>query len=1080
MSFSLSDDLPTGTTVIEASAGTGKTYAIVGLAARYVAEGIPLSAIMLVTFGRSATQELRDRARARLRNSADALADPATARASLDVVISTLATGTDAEVDARRRNLLRAVSDFDSATIATTHSFCQRMLDGIGFVGDYEPNAEYRENMADLLKQVSDDLYTIGHTAAFPTSMTLRDAKAVAGAAADDPQATLFPEDADDGSVAAQRLSFAVAARSELLLRKRSAGLRDFNDMLVLLRDALADPHFGATAAARIRKRYQVVLVDEFQDTDPLQWEILRRAFGGHVTLILVGDPKQAIYAFRGADVQTYLSAVSDAGKPAQLVVNRRSDDGLLRALGHLYGGAALGDDAIIVGPIESFHKESRVDGSPFRLRYLTRDGSSLPPVGRIRKTIARDVAADIVDLLNSNASFVDEDGRRLLIPSDIAVLVRTREHGTLINAALNRASVPCVLTGGSSVFTTEAASAWQRLLSALEQPHRATSVKWAALSPLLGYTATDLAAGGDALTAQLSSRIREWAHLFTDQGLASMFEVIAADRILTGSLLRIEGGSRLLTDLRHLAQVLNRVAADEGMGLSALSRWLQQRIDDAAFAASEDRSRLLDRGDAAVRIVTVHMSKGLEFPVVYLPYCWDRSKRDKPETLLLHEGGVRVRDVGGPTGPGYDTRKTIHDDEESGEDLRLMYVAATRAKCRVTAWWAPTRNTKSSALHRLLFGRSDGTLHPEDAPAIPVDGVLPDQLRDWATSAADVISIEPALDRPVQAWTPERPTPGEPVAADFHRQLNWAWRRTSYTALTRTADGRHGTFSEPEQTGIDDEPSDDTNVSAESSVGNSPSLMNDLGGGAAFGTLVHKILQRIDTDAADLEQEVRHRCMQVAAGRLTGADIDTLAYALTATLRTPLPEGSLADIGSQDRLVELDFELPLSGGELSTGGSATTAAIADLVAAHLDPTDPLSGYADILRTLPNHSLQGYLNGSIDAVLRYPGPRFVVVDYKTNRLFPGPVDAAQFDQASMAAEMIKAHYPLQALLYSVALHRYLRWRRADYDPKKHLGGVLYLFLRGMIGSATPPGCGVFSWNPPAPLVTGLSDLLAAR
>src|SRR6476469_1396208 len=118
-------------------------------------------------------------------------------------------------------------------------------------------------------------------------------------------------------------------------------------------------------------------------------------------------------------------------------------------------------------------------------------------------------------------------------------------------------------------------------------------------------------------------------------------------------------------------------------MGLSALSRWLQQRIDDAAFAASEDRSRLLDRGGDAVRIVTVHMSKGLEFPVVYLPFCWDRSKRDKPDSLLLHEHGDRVRDVGGPDGPGYDDRKAQHDEEESGEELRLMYVAATRAKCR-------------------------------------------------------------------------------------------------------------------------------------------------------------------------------------------------------------------------------------------------------------------------------------------------------------------------------------------------------------------------------------------------------------
>lgn len=969
MNFALDDDLPSGTTVIEASAGTGKTYAIVGLAARYVAQGVPLSALMLVTFGRAATQELRDRARDRLRSSADALADPTAAREAVDVVIRTLATGTDAEVEERRRNLLRAVSDFDSATIATTHSFCQRMLDGIGFVGDYEPNAEYRDTIADLRAQVSDDLYTSRHTNSYPAAVSLKDARAVARVAIDDPQAALLPDDAALDSVAAQRVAFAEAARSELVERKRTAGVRDFNDMLTLLRDALVDPESGPTACARVRDRYQVVLVDEFQDTDPLQWEILRRAFHRHTTLILVGDPKQAIYAFRGADVQTYLSAVTDAGVPAQLAVNRRSDAGLLRALDHLYGGAALGD-GIVVTPVEAYHEDARMSGAPFRLRYFPRGGSGFPAVGSVRQQVACDVAADIVELLQSEPQFVDDDGPRPLLPSDIAVLVRTREHGILINDALNEARVPCVLTGGSSVFNTAAASAWRRMLSALEQPQRSASVKWAALSPLMGYTATDLATGGDALTAQLSSRIRQWANHFTDHGLASMFETLAAERDLVSRLLAVDGGARLVTDLRHLAQVLNRVSVDEGMGLAALNRWFQQRIADAAFAASEDRSRQLDRGDEAVRIVTVHMSKGLEFPVVYLPYGWDRAKRDKPESLLLHEGTERVRDVGGPNGPGYDVRKATHDDEESGEDLRLMYVAATRAKCRVTAWWASTRNTKSSAMNRLLFGRSEGTPHPDEAPALPVDGVLADRLRDWGASAADVISIEPAADRPIPAWAPTPPAVPEPAAADFHRRMTWAWRRTSYTALTQNDDGSHGTRSEPEEVGTVDEPDTEPDGAVDGPAGAHPSLMNELGGGTTFGTLVHSILERVDTGAEDLAQEVSRRCHQIAGGRLSSADVDTLAHALTEAMRTPLGQGTLAQVAFADRLVELNFELPLAGGDLAGAGAATIAAIADLIDSHLEPSDPLAAYPARLRTLTNRSLQGYLTGSIDAVLR--------------------------------------------------------------------------------------------------------------
>lgn len=1078
MSFSLGDDLPSGTTVIEASAGTGKTYAIVGLAARYVAQGMPLSALMLVTFGRAATQELRDRARDRFRHSADALADPTAARASDDVVIRALATGTDTEVEERRRNLIRAVSDFDSATIATTHSFCQRMLDGIGFVGDYDPTAEYRDNTADLRKQVSDDLYTARHTASYPPSMSLRDATAVARDAADDPQAALVPAGLSGNSIAAQRVSFAEAARSELVDRKRATSTRDFNDMLTLLRDALVDSDTGPDACARIRARYQVVLIDEFQDTDPLQWEILRRAFQGHATLILVGDPKQAIYAFRGADVQTYLTARSDTGNPAQLTVNRRSDSGLLRALEHLYGGAALGDDAIVVNAVEPYHLEPRLGGPPFRLRYLTRGGASLPSVNSVRQHIARDVAADIVDLLESEPQFVDENGSRPLLPSDIAVLVRNRDHGTFINDALNLAHVPCVLTGGQSVFTTPAASAWRRLLSALEQPHRSASVRWAALSPLIGYSAAELATGGDALTAALSGRIREWVKIFTDEGMAALFEVLSSQTDLFARLLSTEGGARLLTDLRHLAQVLNRAASNDGLGLAALNRWFQQRIDDATFTASEDRSRLLDRGDAAVRIVTVHTSKGLEFPVVYLPYSWDRWKPDSPESLLLHEGGARVRDVGGSGGPGYDTRKVIHDEEESGEELRLMYVAATRAKSRLTAWWAPTRNTKTSAMHRLLFGRSSGRRHPDDAPALPIDGATADLLSAWAAPASDVISIEPSIDRQTPVWTPNVPIPGVPVAARFNRHLEWGWRRTSYTALTKSVDTHH-LRSEPEEVGTADEPDHDPIFGPRELPGDTPSLMNGLTGGPTFGTLVHSILQRIDTSALDLEREVREQCREAGAMRMVSTDLDNLAHALTQALRTPLPSGTLADVAPADRLVELDFELPLARGESATSAT-TVAAIARLIETDLPAADPLAGYADVLRTLPNNSLQGFLNGSIDAVLRYPGPRYVVVDYKTNRIVPGRADAAQFDQQTMAAEMIRGHYPLQALLYSVALHRYLRWRQAGYQPETHLGGVLYLFLRGMVGPATPSGCGVFNWNPPSDLIVGLSDLLAAR
>jgi exodeoxyribonuclease V beta subunit len=203
------------------------------------------------------------------------------------------------------------------------------------------------------------------------------------------------------------------------------------------------------------------------------------------------------------------------------------------------------------------------------------------------------------------------------------------------------------------------------------------------------------------------------------------------------------------------------------------------------------------------------------------------------------------------------------------------------------------------------------------------------------------------------------------------------------------------------------------------------------------------------------------------------------LAAALEPVLRTPLRAGvTLADVAPVDRLAEMDFELPLSGGDDVTRTQAQLRDIAALLRATLPADDPLAGYADLLETVDAPPLRGYLSGSIDAVLRLAGPSYVVVDYKTNRLGRGDLTVLHYTREAMAAEMLRAHYPLQALLYSVALHRFLRWRQPGYDPAVHLGGVQYLFVRGMVGPATPPGCGVFDWRPPVGLVTGLSDLLA--
>jgi len=1092
--FAVDGPLPEGTTVLEASAGTGKTYTIAALATRYVADGIALSRLMLVTFGREATQELRERVRERLLATERGLAAGAP---SADPVIALLQREPEL-VAVRRARLRAALAEFDAATIATTHQFCRQMLAGLGVAGDSDPDAEFVEHTDDLVTEVVDDFYVRKYAArgAGRPPFTRDEALALARRAVGDPQARLEPAAASPGSVAEVRWSFAKAVRAEVDRRKRARRLFSYDDMLTRLAGALRDEVRGEAARARLQARYDVVLVDEFQDTDPIQWEILQRAFHGHVTLVLIGDPKQAIYAFRGADVVSYLQAVREA-TVRTLGTNFRTDEALLEALDGVFGEVALGSDEIVVRPVAAHHTARRLSGAPsdepFRLRVVDRDrigpltGRRLGRAAKAREVVAEDVAADIATLLASGASVQDRELRA----GDVAVLVRTNAQGMDVRAACTAAGVPAVLTGTTSVFATEAAAEWLTLLEAVEQPQRTTRLRAAALTCFVGHTVEELCGEhAEELVDELGADLRAWHTVLAERGVAALLEAVTTRTRLPARLLGLTEGDRRLTDVRHIGQVLHGAALDRRLGPSALVEWLRHRMADAARDTTTERSRRLESDAEAVQIVTVHRSKGLEFPIVYVPFGWDRWVNDKADVLLVHdEDGARVLDVGGPLGPDRGARLARHLEEESGEDLRLMYVALTRAKCQVVAWWAPSTTTEASALHRLLVGRSAVGTVPAATYRVPSDAAVVELLR-----GVRGVSVETLSDRPP---VPPRVPDGQPpalAAARFARSLDSAWRRTSYSALTAEAHGSpqdSGVGSEPESTGKDDEPEAEWVEPAAGVGADVPSPMADLPLGTAFGTLVHAVFEHLDPTAPDLAAELRLRVDEELSRQPTELDPEALATALEPVVQTPL--GPLAGgralraVRPADRLAELDFELPLAGGDVPAG-RVLLGDLAPLLRRYLPADDPLVGYPDLLASpgLAGQPLRGYLTGSIDAVLRVDG-RYLVVDYKTNWLGPSgpggrePLTAGHYAPPVLASAMQAAHYPLQALLYAVALHRFLRWRLAGYSPQEHLGGVLYLFLRGMCGPDTPQvdgtPCGVFGWRPPGVLVAALSDLL---
>lgn len=1086
--FDLLGPLPAAcsTTVLEASAGTGKTFALAGLVTRYLAEGVAtLDEMLLITFSRAASQELRERVRRAVLDTLHALDHPGDP--PRNDVVRHIVDGSPAELTARRERLRDALAAFDAATIATTHQFCHLVLKSLGVAGDTDAGVTLVESLDDLVTEIVDDLY-LAHFGTVPGEpvLTRKDALRLAREVVRNPHAQLRPTDPAAGSEPAVRVMFAEDVLRQLDQRKRRLGILSYDDLLSRLADALRTP--DSPARARMYQRWSIVMVDEFQDTDPVQWQVIDRAFSGRSTVILIGDPKQAIYGFRGGDIVTYLEAARGAADRRTLSVNWRSDRALVDCLQVVLGGAELGDPDIKVRDVSAHHETCRLTGAPrggpFRLRVVgrdtfgTRQGSTIP-IAKLRRHICADLAADVATLLGSGATF---DGAPVQA-RDIAVIVELHDDARRCHEALADAGIPSVYTGDSDVYRSPAADDWLYLLEAFDQPHRSGLVRAAAATRFFGETAESLARGGDELTDRVTETLREWADHARERGIAAVFEA-AQQSGLSRRVLSYAGGERHMTDLAHIAQLLHETAHREHYGLPALRDWL--RTQREARGATE-HSRRLDSDAAAVQIMTVFASKGLQFPVVYLPFGFNRRLHDS-EFISFHDGATRCLHIGGPDSPDFNPVAVQGGHEQAGDHIRLTYVAMTRAQSQLVAWWAPAWDEPSGGLSRLLRGRGPGeaTVPDRCSDRVTDDEALT-RLRAW--EAAGGLVLEESVVAPAPAPPPTSAPDGLAVR-HFHRSIDTTWRRTSYSGLIRDVEPA-GVSSEPEVAELDDEVGETAGLTPAPPVAGAdmPSPMAALPTGAKFGTLVHAVLQTADPFAADLAAELAEQIELHSVWWPVDVPGDALAAALVPLHDTPLGplagDTTLRRVGLRDRLTELDFELPLAGGD--AGDRAPDIRLADvgaLVAAHLPAADPLAVYSTRLSSAPlgHQSLRGYLTGSVDAVLRIDG-RYLVVDYKTNWL--GTADAAltaaDYRQPRLVEAMLHSDYPLQALLYLVALHRFLRWRQPGYDPEQHLGGALYLFLRGMCGPDTPTEdgvpAGVFSWHPPSALVTALSDLL---
>ena len=937
---------------------------------------------------------------------------------------------------------------------------------------------------------------------------------------------------------------FAVTVRSRFEAEIQRRRVLTFDAMLSRLAERV-DAEGGAASpvAQRIRERYDAVLVDEFQDTDASQWSVLKAAFLGQKRLILIGDPKQAIYAFRGADVHVYTAAAKEVAPPhcRTMSVNYRSDQSVLDALNTLWraDSGAFGDpgfDYVAVTPSDDKRRVAGEDAVEpgLELRWVDGrafKGSEGQPIGSKRPAeLARLAAAEAVASLSPSA---DGAAARVDQASGLAVLVNSHAQAAAVQRALREVGVPAVAATRNTVFATDAARWLALWLDAVAAGGRDRESRAAVVTPLFGWTADALAwamasadQGGQPWQVW-TARLHEAAARWPRWGFARVFDREMLDLGVLPRVLAMPDGERHATDLRHLVELVHAEERATRAGPAVLTAWMRAEAE----VADQARAQRLESDAQAVRIETVHASKGLQYGHVLLPFTWDSrapaNGKNKGPILLRTEGRTRI-DLSPTTSPARQAAIDAAHQEARREDLRKLYVALTRAEHRNVAWYGPigkNGQTTATAMGRLLLrasttnGLDDADLpkFEDDAAQWPKARVRLEDLTARSAGTAVWSAVE-TLPRPL-AWCPPSAapmTPPQPAPWPTSRlSLRGAWRVTSYTGLAaRSAvasvdsEGNATTDNELERddlrAGRDERPSVVAVASMPPTVeltmlrGDSDRLKQ--GRGTGYGTFVHEVFERLDLTTArgkdgselrDLVQRSAERNGLAADPRIADELVERLPNLLATPLDGPphanplrdLPDGfTLAHIAAHDRLDELDFNLRLGAGMRYARTQPVVIDPARVQAAlesALDETRLASPEIQPVREWLRHHLDrarqergqlfeeiaGILTGSIDLVFRaHPDaaqnaadatdPRWFVVDYKTNVIessTPG-----HFTGPWLAWKMATSGYPLQALLYTVALHRHLQLRmRGRYDYDQHIGGYLYLFVRGMAGPDTP-------------------------
>ncbi len=1184
-----SSDCPlSGVCMIEAAAGTGKTYNIQNLFLRFIIEhALPVQSILVMTFTEAATAELKDRIR-RILHDADAFLEnpeaiPDEERSRLERIVGRVRE-TVPEPEIRKR-LRDALLDFDAAMIATIHGFCQRMLSEYAFESGVLFNTEIKTDQDSLVRAVLTDFVRTEFYPEDPDGLRSELRKSIRFTAesafplvrgiiarSDLHLKTILPEKYSlDGYrariaesigklralyrpgvltklCAALNKEYAPEVREEMekvlgnwtrtgmlygvlevllacspekisryankkkkenvmLLaeelrnpffqetgnlesrltlyktalpltaaefvkckleeQKARENFQTFDDLLTRVRDSVLRP--DSRLAPAIRKKFAVAVIDEFQDTDPVQYETFHALFAEREepALFLVGDPRQAIYAFRGGDIATYRRAVRECeaagGVPYQLTDNYRSSAPMIEAVNEIFRKHPFpfADPEIeypeVFAPIlEDGQKrrgllENGVEISrPLKFSFLESDAPL--SVSALRERALRACAADILHLLQSpQIQRPDGDSVRPLRPNDFAVLVFNGYEGERMKAELSRLRIPSVIPRTGNVFDSVAAAELERVLPAVAAPSDGRAAANAMQSVLLGYSTEDLirihadtsaSLPLDGVQEKLSLLSNQWRH----GSFIEMFHEMLLVFRVRERLLRLPDGERILTDLLHLRELLHKESSANSLSMTGLLHYLaKQRCPDTRSEQSEEMETLLETDRAAVTILTIHKSKGLEFPVVMLPALYSMNMEKHAENYHREDGALE-RDLTG------DPRcAALAQAERLQELLRLVYVAFTRAKYACYVYWGDCK-TKNTALDWLFSLRHLNELPSMDGirsafgtvTGTPLAAIPPFQrIPETAADGVYVPSRESIPLLPFRGWT-GRPDPD--------------WRFTSYSGMTPQG------YAQDLPCDFDAEDEEGEPESAEGIFG--------IPGGRNTGNAWHELLETVDfhnLENPDLRSTAQKKLESFGLPK-DGPTLDLTCGMVRNLLSAPLHPPretvpfTLSSISREDRLSELEFCYRFKA-------PFRTSSVRNLLGEHLERIFGESGGNG---EWDLHFSGGYLTGFIDLLFRHNG-KIYLADWKSNKL-KGRL--SHFQPEGLKREMMKHFYPLQYMIYSVAVFKYLRLRNGSFtkeDYERLFGGVFYFFLRGI--SPEAPGRGIFFDRPPYELVLELEKIL---